>query len=52
MAEPHVITALKAKRARIAGDIIQAQEIVARRTKELLAIDAVLLVFSPNWNRT
>jgi hypothetical protein len=48
MAEPHVISGLKAKRARIAGEIIQAQEVVARRTKELLAIDAVLLLFSPN----
>ena len=48
MAEPHVISALKAKRARMAGEIIQAQEIVARRTKELLAIDAVLLLFSPD----
>jgi hypothetical protein len=48
MAEPHVISALKAKRARIAGEIIQAQEIVARRTKELLTIDAVILMFSPD----
>ena len=48
MAEPHVISGLKAKRARIAGEIIKAQEIVARRTKELLAIDAVLLLFSPD----
>ncbi len=48
MAEPHVISGLKAKRARIAGEIIQAQEIVARRTKELLAIDAVILLFSPD----
>ena len=50
MAEPHVITALKAKRARIAGEIIQAQEIVARRTKEVLSIDAVLRLFLPDCN--
>jgi hypothetical protein len=48
MPEPHVITGLKAKRARIAGEIIQAQEVVARRTKEMLAIDAVILLFSPD----
>ena len=47
MAEPHVISGLKAKRARIAGEIIQAQEIVARRTEQLLAIDAVLRIFTP-----
>ena len=48
MAEPHVISGLKAKRARIAGEIIQAQEIVARRTAELLALDAVIRMFSPD----
>jgi len=32
----------------LAGEIIQAQEIVARRTKELLAIDAVIRLFSPD----
>jgi hypothetical protein len=48
MPEPHVIAGLKAKRARIAGEIIQAQEIVARRTKEMLAIDTVLRLFAPD----
>ena len=48
MAEPHVISGLKAKRARLAGEIIQAQEIVAQRTRELLAIDAVLRMFTPD----
>jgi hypothetical protein len=48
MAESHVITGLKTKRARIAGEIIQHQEIVAHRTKELLAIDAVIRLFSPD----
>jgi hypothetical protein len=32
----------------MAGEIIQAQEIVARRTKELLAIDAVIRLFTPD----
>lgn len=48
MGEPHVISGLKAKRARIAGEIIQAQEVVARRTAELLALDAVIRMFSPD----
>jgi hypothetical protein len=48
MGEPHVISGLKAKRARIAGEIIHAQEIVVWHTKELLAIDAVILLFSPD----
>lgn len=48
MGNPFVISGLRDKRARIAGEIIQAQEIVAHRTKELLAIDAVIRLFSPD----
>jgi hypothetical protein len=48
MGDTFAISALRRKRARIAGEIIQAQEIVARRTKELLAIDAVIRLFSPD----
>jgi hypothetical protein len=48
VAETHVISGLKARRARIAGEIIRAQEIVASRTRELLAIDTVLRMFSPD----
>jgi hypothetical protein len=48
MGSTFVISGLRDKRARIAGEIIQAQEIVARRTKELLAIDAVIRLFSPD----
>jgi hypothetical protein len=48
MGEPHVISALKDKRTRLAGEIIQTQEIVARRTKELLAIDAVIRLYTPD----
>jgi hypothetical protein len=46
MGDSFTISGLRRKRARIAGEIIQAQEIVARRTKELLAIDAVIRLFS------
>jgi|HubBroStandDraft_1064217.scaffolds.fasta_scaffold108236_2 hypothetical protein len=48
MGEPHVISALKAKRARIAGEIRQAQDLIAARTKELTTLDAVILMFSPD----
>ena len=48
MGNTFVISGLRDKRARIAGEIIQAQEVVARRTKELLAIDAVIRLFSPD----
>jgi len=50
MGNTFVISGLRDKRARIAGEIIQAQEVVARRTKELLAIDAVIRLFSPDCN--
>jgi hypothetical protein len=48
MGDSFAISGLRDKRARLAGEIIQAQEIVARRTKELLAIDAVLRLFTPD----
>jgi hypothetical protein len=48
MGNTFIISGLRDKRARLAGEIIQAQEIVARRTKELLAIDAVLHLFTPD----
>jgi hypothetical protein len=48
MGDTFAISALRRKRARMAGEIIQAQEIVARRTKELLAIDAVIRLFTPD----
>jgi hypothetical protein len=48
MGNTFVISGLRDKRARLAGEIIQAQEIVARRTAELLALDAVIRMFSPD----
>jgi hypothetical protein len=50
MGDSFVISGLRAKRARLAGEIIQAQEIVATRTKELLALDAVIRLFTPDTN--
>ncbi len=48
MGNSFVISGLRIKRVRLAGEIIQAQEIVARRTTELLALDAVIRLFSPD----
>jgi hypothetical protein len=47
MGDTFTISGLRRKRARIAGEVIQAQEIVARRTGELLALDAVIRLFTP-----
>ena len=41
MAESHVLSALNAKRARIAGEIIQARDLIASMTEELAVLDAV-----------
>jgi hypothetical protein len=46
MGDTFAISALRRKRGRLAGEIIQAQEVVARRTKELLVIDAVIRMCS------
>ena len=48
MGEPHVLSALKDKRARIAGEIVQARDLIQRRTEELATRDAVILMFSPD----
>jgi hypothetical protein len=48
MGAPHVLSALNAKGARIAGEVIQARDLIAGRTEELAILDAVILVFSPD----
>jgi hypothetical protein len=48
MGEPHVISALKARRARVAGEIIRARDLISGRTEELATLDAVLAMFSPD----
>jgi hypothetical protein len=47
MAEPHVISALKEKRAELAGELHQAELRLVRIRRELLAIDGALRVFDP-----
>jgi hypothetical protein len=50
MGSTFVISGLRQKRARIAGEIAHARDIVARRSEELAAIDTVLRLFSPDTN--
>lgn len=45
-----VLSGLRQKRARVAGEIAHAREIVARRTEQLAAIDAVLHLFAPDYD--
>jgi hypothetical protein len=47
MAEPHVASALRAKRAEIAGHIHDIEKKLARYRVSLASIDATIRVFSP-----
>jgi hypothetical protein len=48
MGNTFALSALRDKRARIAGEIVHARSVIARRTEELAAIDTVLRLFSPD----
>src|ERR1700679_1987942 len=48
MAEPHVISALRAKRAELSGDLIAAQKRLEKIRDDLDAIDRTLRVFDPS----
>jgi len=43
-----VISGLRQKRARIAGEIAQARKVLAQRIEELAAVDTVLRLFAPD----
>jgi hypothetical protein len=47
MAEPHVISALRAKRAELSGDLIAAQKQLEKIRDDLDAVDRTLRVFDP-----
>lgn len=49
MAEKHVITALVTRRARVAGDIENAQETVKKLVADLEHIDATIRLFDPDY---
>jgi hypothetical protein len=48
MAEPHVITALRRKRAELAGEVVTAQLRLGKLRDDLDAIDRTLRVFDPS----
>lgn len=48
MSESHVISALRAKRAEVDGEIRQAENRVGRLRKQLEAIDGAIGVFDPS----
>ena len=50
MGEPHVISGLKNKRTRIAGEIAAAQRAINQRRTELAQLDAVIRMFTPDRN--
>lgn len=50
MADPHVITALRTKRAEISGHIHDLDKRIARMRTALMNIDAVLRLLSPGEN--
>jgi hypothetical protein len=47
MAEPHVVSALREKRAEISGELLRLEEEIVRRRAELLHLDATLSLFAP-----
>jgi hypothetical protein len=50
MVEPHVISALRAKRAEISGHIHDLEKRVARQRANLANLDATIKLFSPGTN--
>jgi hypothetical protein len=50
MTEPHVVAALRAKRAEIAGDIAELEHRLRQERMSLAHIDATLRLFAPDLN--
>jgi len=48
MATSHVLSALRKKRARMAGEIEAAERATAKRREALATLDAVIAMFSPD----
>src|SRR3954454_4808231 len=49
MAEPHIVAALKDKRAELAGSIADLEKRVGQHRADLLHVDAVLRLFAPEF---
>lgn len=50
MAEPHIVTALRAKRAEISGHVHDLERRLARHRANLANIDATIRLFAPELN--
>ena len=50
MSEPHVVSALRAKRAEISGHIHELEKKIGRLRASLLHVDASIRLFSPDTN--
>jgi hypothetical protein len=50
MAEPHVVAALRAKRAEISGNVADLERKLARHRANLANIDATIRLFAPELN--
>jgi hypothetical protein len=48
MAEPHVVAALKDKRADLSGTIADLEKQISQHRADLLHVDAVLRLFAPD----
>jgi hypothetical protein len=52
MAEPHVVAALKDKRAELSGSIADLEKRIGQHRADLLHVDAVLRLFAPEFEPT
>src|SRR3954447_10066064 len=52
MAEPHVVAALKDKRAELSGSIADLEKRIGQHRADLLQVDAVLRLFAPEFEPT
>ena len=48
MADPHVITTLRAKRAELAGEVKRAEALIAQLQAQITGLDSALRTFDPN----
>ena len=48
MAEPHVVAALRDKRAELSGTIVDLEKRIGQHRADLLHVDAVLRLFAPD----
>jgi hypothetical protein len=52
MADPHVISALRAKRAELSGELIAAEKRILQLREDISSLDRTMRVFDPTRSRT